>query len=310
MNILLTGTTGFIGSALIPHLLAAGHQLKVLVRNPQKAAILPREVGIVMGDPTQPGPWRQEVAAAQAIINLTGASILTRWSPAAKQSIQTSRIIATRLLVDAMLSATGSGPKTLINASAAGYYGLKDDTDKEEDAEAGDDFLAQVCVNWEREAFKAKQHGHRVVTTRLGVVLGRGGGALAKMLPAFRWGLGGRIGSGRQPFPWIHLDDLTAIFAFLLKHPEIAGPVNCAAPQAINNKEFTLAMGQALRRPTVLPVPDFILRLLLGEMSTVLLNGVNIIPAVLKKHGFIFTFPRIDQALDHLMTASRFMVEK
>jgi uncharacterized protein len=301
MDIFLAGATGFVGSALIPHLLAEGHQVRVLVRNPGKAGQLPAPVKVVNGDPTRPGPWQQEAAGAQVVINLTGTSIFTRWTPAAKRQILDSRILATRNLVEAMGPAGPDGAKTLINASAAGYYGGQGDEVKTEAAGPGRDFLAEVCVAWEKEAFRAGQHGHRVVATRLAVVLGRGGGALSQMLTPFRLGLGGRLGSGRQFFPWIHLADLTAIFAFLIKHPEISGPVNCGAPNPINNAEFTRALGRALNRPTWLPVPGFMLRLLFGEMSSVLLTGPAMIPAVLQKHGFAFQFPAIDQALVDLV---------
>lgn len=300
MKIFLAGATGFVGNALIPVLLRDEHQLTVLVRHPEKADRLPAPVTVVAGDPTKPGLWQREAAAAEVIINLTGASVFTRWTAKAKQQIMESRVLATRHMVEAMQ--TTAHPKTLINASAAGYYGTQDDGLKTEKAPPGNDFLAQVCVAWEREAFKAAESGHRVVTTRLAVVLGRGGGALAQMLTPFRLGLGGRLGSGKQPFPWIHLDDLTAIFSFLCNHPEITGPVNCAAPQIISNAEFTKAMGKALHRPTLLPAPTFILRLALGEFSNALLGGTAMPPAALEEHGFTFRFPRIDQALADLVT--------
>lgn len=299
MKIFLAGATGFVGSALLPRLLQENHQLTVLARNPDKAARLPAHVKVVPGDPTRPGTWQQAASAAEVIINLAGASVFTRWTAEAKQQITESRVLATRHLVEAM--GAESSPKTLINASAAGYYGIHDDQLKTEAAAPGHDFLARVCVAWEGEAYRAAEQGHRVVTTRLAVVLGRNGSALARMLPPFRLGLGGRLGHGQQPFPWIHLDDLTTIFAFICNHPEISGPVNCGAPQLINNAEFTKALGRALKRPTLLPAPGFAIRLLLGEMSSLLLGGARMTPAVLEKHGFIFRFPRIEPALADLL---------
>ncbi len=300
MKIFLAGATGFIGHALLYRLLEGKHQLLVLVRNPQKAQRLPDAVKTVHGDPTRPGKWQEEAASADVIINLTGSSIFTRWTPRAKQQIMDSRVLSTRHLVDAML--TAASPMTLINASGVNYYGMDDEAIKSEESGPGDDFLARVCQAWENEAFRAAEHGHRVVTTRQAVVLGSGGGALAQMLPPFRLGLGGRLGHGRQPFPWIHQDDLTSIFAYICNNPDISGPVNCAAPQIITNAEFTRSLGKALRRPTLLPAPGFIIRLLLGEMSSLLLDGTRVTPAVLEKHGFKFRFPDIDQALTNLLT--------
>lgn len=302
MKIFLAGATGFVGSALIPRLLQENHQLRVLVRHPDRADRLPAPIKVVAGDPTRPGKWQEEAASAEVIINLTGASVFTRWTAKVKQQIMDSRVLSTRNLVAAMQSSPT--PMTLINTSAAGYYGSHDDRPKTEKAPPGNDFLAQVCTAWEHEAMKAAEHGHRVAIARLAVVLGRGGGALNQMLPPFRLGLGGRMGSGQQPFPWIHLDDLTAIFAFLCHHREIAGPVNCAAPQVISNAEFTKALGRALKRPTLLAVPGFILRLMMGEMSTALLSGTRVIPEVLQQHGFVFRFPEIDQAFTELLSRS------
>ncbi|ADH85636.1 TIGR01777 family oxidoreductase [Desulfurivibrio alkaliphilus] len=299
MKIFLAGATGFVGSALIPRLLQENHQLLVLVRHPDKADRLPAPVKVVAGDPTRPGRWQEEAASAEVIINLTGASVFTRWTAKAKQQIMDSRVNSTRHIVEAMQGA--ANPMTLINTSAAGYYGIHDDQPKTETSPPGQDFLAQVCRAWESEALKAADHGHRVAIARLAVVLGRGGGALAQMIPPFNLGLGGRLGSGKQPFPWIHLDDLTAIFAFLCHHREISGPVNCGAPQIINNAEFTKAMGQRLKRPTLLAVPGFMLRLALGEMSAALLGGTRMVPEVLERHGFVFRFPEIDQALADLL---------
>ncbi|HET98542.1 MAG TPA: TIGR01777 family protein [Desulfurivibrio alkaliphilus] len=301
MNIFLVGATGFVGVALTQHLLTKGHQVSTLVRSMNRAAALPAAATIVSGDPTRPGPWQQTAAASDVIINLAGASIFTRWSETTKRIILESRVLSTRNLVAALATVDPTTPRTLINTSATGYYGYVDDGLKSEKSPPGRDFLAEVCQTWEREAMAAQNLGHRVVITRLGVVLGGDGGALGKMLPAFRLGLGGRLGSGEQGFPWIHLADLLEIYSFLIERPDISGPVNCTAPQPVNNAEFTRALGRALHRPALLPVPGFLLHLLLGEMSSMLLRGCRVKPEILEAQGFSFRFPRIDQALDDLV---------
>lgn len=300
MRTLIVGGTGFIGQALSRHLAAEGHEVTVLLRSPQKAGGLPAGIKFIPGDPGRPGPWQEQVAAYDLLINLAGASIFTRWNQAARQRIHDSRILVTRNLVDAMQPERAGG-QTLINAGAAGYFGYQNQEPCRETAPPGDDFLARICVAWEAEAMRAAERGGRVVVTRFAVVLGEGGGALAKMLPAFRLGFGGRLGSGRQWFPWIHLADLLAIFSFLGSHPEINGPVNCAAPEAVTNDDLTRELGRVLKRPVLMPLPAWLLRLLLGEMSTVALEGNRMIPGVLTDKGFLFRFPTLRQALIDLL---------
>ena len=300
MRIFIVGGTGFIGQALIPNLLAAGHTVKALVRSPGKADLLPAGVEAVSGDPMTPGPWQDEVRAAESIINLAGYNIFARWTRKNKELIRTSRINTTKNIVDAITADT-THPQTLINASAVGYFGAGDDEEKNEDAPAGDDFLARVCVDWEKEAFKACHKGTRVVTTRIGIVLGKSGGALAKMLPAFRLGVAGRLGSGQQWFPWIHIDDLVAIFRFCIDQPEVSGPINCCAPQPVRNMEFTQTMGEILHRPTLLPVPAWAVKLALGELGMVVLEGSRMVPGALLKHGFSFHYPDIHAALREIL---------
>ena len=301
MKIFVAGATGFIGQALTAHLHGEGHRVAALVRNPAKVGGMNADIEIVEGDPTRPGEWQQQAAAAEVLINLTGASILTRWSESAKRKIIDSRVLSTRNVVAAM-GGQGEPPQTLINVSAAGYYGFTEgEMEKSEEDPPGDDFLAQVCVAWEREAQSAAAKGARVVIARLPVVLGPGGGALSKMLPAFRLGLGGRLGDGRQGFPWVHIADLIAIFSFLIAHPEISGPVNCGAPQSLSNAEFTKALGSALNRPTFLPVPTALLDLVMGEAAAMLLKGTRFQPAVLTDRGFSFQFPEINPALADIL---------
>lgn len=298
MKIFLVGATGFVGSYLTPALLAQGHQVSLLLRNQAKRGPVPPGVQTVVGNPMLPGEWQRAVAKAELIINLAGANVFTRWTDKSKESIMESRLLSTRHLVEAM----GRGaPKTLINASAAGYYGYLSTEPRTEESPPGDDFLARVCVAWEDEAKKGERSGHRVVLARLAVVLGAGGGALGKMLTPFRLGLGGRIGDGRQPFPWIHIADLLSIFSFLIDNPEVRGAVNCVAPQQINNMEFTRAMGRALHRPTLLPLPGSILRLAMGEVSSAMLSGARVVPARLEQQGFKFRYPTIEAALSNLL---------
>lgn len=301
MRIFVVGGTGFIGSHLLPRLLHDGHLVKALVRSPRKATRLPAGVEAVAGDPSTPGPWQEEVRQAEAIINLAGFNIFARWTATNKALIRDSRIRSTRNIVDAITTAPTNPAPTLINASAVGYFGLDDGSEKTESSPAGSDFLARVCVEWEQEAFKACQKGARVVTARIGIVLGSDGGALQKMLPAFRLGVAGRLGHGRQWFPWIHIDDLVAIFSFCLAHPEITGPVNCSAPFPVTNQEFTKTLGHVLRRPTILPVPGWAVRLALGELSAVVLESPRMVPKTLLQHHFPFRYPKVETALRGLL---------
>lgn len=300
MRIFVVGGTGFIGSSLIPCLLAAGHTVTALVRSPGKAGQLPAGVKAVAGDPATPGRWQEEIGRAEAIVNLAGHNIFTRWTPTAKRLILESRLAATRNVVEAISPGAVAG-QTLINASAVGYFGFDDGTDKNETAPAGEDFLARVCVAWEQEALAASQKGVRVIVARIGIVLGKNGGALGQMLPAFRLGVAGRLGSGRQWFPWIHLDDLVAIFPFCLDHPEFSGPLNCCAPSPVRNEEFTRTLGRVLHRPTILPVPAWAVRLALGELGNVVLEGARMVPERLTRHGFPFRYPELEPALRNLV---------
>jgi len=299
MKVFVAGGTGFVGSALIPDLLLHGHEVTALVRNPEKRRKLPAGIEVVEGSPTKPGDWMAKLNAAEAIINLTGATIFTRWTAEAKKRILESRTISTRNIVAAIAQGRAPGV-TLINAGATGYYGFDGEEPKTEEAPPGSDFLARVCAAWEEEAFRAADKGVRVAVARFGVVLGRQGGALATMLPAFRLGLGGPLASGKQWFPWVHLADLTAALLFLIEQP-IAGPVNVVAPHPIRNQEFTAALAKALGRPALLRVPRLVLRTVLGEMGSVLTEGAAVKPQVLLAAGFSFRFPTLDEALKNLV---------
>ncbi len=233
-----------------------------------------------------------------AIVNLAGESIASgRWTAARKAAIRSSRVEATRALVDAAAAASPR-PKVLVNASAIGYYGAHGDEPLDETAAPGADFLARVCVEWEAEARRAEALGLRVVLLRLGVVLAPDGGALSAMLLPFRAGLGGAIGGGRQWMSWVHRDDVVGLLREAVGNAEYAGPVNATSPNPVTNRDFTRALGRALHRPTVLPVPGIGLRLLLGEMATMLLTGQRVLPKAAERLGYAWQQPELPAALE------------
>jgi uncharacterized protein (TIGR01777 family) len=252
------------------------------------------------GNPTTIGPWQKEVSRHDVVINLAGASIFRTWNTKNKEAIRNSRILTTRNLVNAIGQARQK--ITLLSGSAVGYYGFRQDEELDENSPPGDDFLAEVVQAWEAEAIKAEQFGARVVLCRIGVILGRDGGALSKMLSVFKWGLGSPLGSGKQWFSWISLHDLVNIFLFLMENKEIAGPVNCTSPYPVTNRVMTRTLGKVLQRPTVLPpVPAFIIKGVLGEFSDVFVKGQKVMPRKLLKERFVFEFPEIEGALGHLV---------
>jgi uncharacterized protein len=306
MKIFITGGTGFVGSYLTRELTRQGHDVLVLTRSPRTPGTAPPGVAFITGDPTRPGPWQEQAAQCDGLVNLAGASIFTYWTHRAKQAIYESRILTTRHLVHA-LSARGGAPTVLINASAVGYYGTRDDDLLvEEDALPGNDFLADLSRDWEAEARRASEFGARVVLCRFGIVLGKQGGALAKMTPAFRNWLGSPLGSGRQWFPWIHEKDLANIVLFGLQRDHLEGPANCVAPYSVRNRELTETLAKTLNRSVVLPaVPAPLLRMLLGEFAGVLLGGQRVFPRRLLSEGFEFRFPTLQQALTDLLGRPR-----
>lgn len=300
MKVFIAGGSGFVGSSLAAELASQGSSITILTRFPRQRE---SRAGIkfVVGDPTAGGPWQDLVAGHDTLINLAGSSIFCLWTRANRKAIRDSRITITRNLV-AALSGVDKQKTTLINASAVGYYGNRQDEELNEDSLAGDGFLAEVVREWEAEARQAEKYGARVLLCRFGVVLGRNGGALSKMLPAFRLGLGSPLGSGRQWFPWIHIDDLVSILLFLSREEKISGPVNCAAPNPATNRDVSLALGRILGRPVFLPaVPAGLLRLLLGEFATVFLDGQKVMPEKLLASGFVFQYPEITEAFIDLL---------
>ncbi|MEW5734674.1 MAG: TIGR01777 family oxidoreductase [Thermodesulfobacteriota bacterium] len=297
MKILLTGGLGFVGKTLTKGFLAAGHQVTAVdLAGRSPFALSGYEY--VPGDTTRPGLWQQALSSCDCCVNLAGISIFRRWNAYAKKAIYDSRILTTRRVAEAIPQ---DRPFTLLSTSAAGFYGFHGAEELTEEDGPGSDFLAHVCVDWEREAGAAEEKGARVVRTRFGVVLGKRGGALAAMRRPFSLGLGGPLGSGSQYFPWVHEKDLLRIFLFLLAKTDIRGPVNCTSPLSVTNREFARALGRALRRPAVLPAPATAVRLLLGEFGDSLLHGQRVAPRKLLNAGFTFSYPELSQALGDLL---------
>ena len=300
MKVLVTGGSGFVGTTLCARLVAQGHAVTVLTRSERGAKRLPAGVQACVGDPTAPGDWQQEAAQCDALVNLAGASIFSRWSSEYKALIRASRIDTTRNLVEAISRRQGDDPPVLVSASAVGYYGPRGDEELSEQSPPGEDFLAGVCREWEAEAQAATRFGARVVCARFGIVLGRGGGALGQMLPLFKLGLGGPLGGGRQWFSWVHQADLVEALLFCLTK-QMSGAANCCAPAPVRNREFTRTLGRVLGRPAILPAPGFAVRLAMGEMGSVVLTGQRVIPQALSRAGFSFQFPELEGALRDLL---------
>ena len=298
MKILVAGASGFIGSYLTGFMLKRAHHVIGVARSQPKQEILDPNYRFIAADTTLPGPWQDSLADVEAVINLAGRTIFGRWNPAVKTEIRESRIRTTRHVVQGLPSGK---PAVLINASGVGHYGNRGDEVLAEEASAGDDFLARLSGDWEQEALAAEAKGARVVLTRFGVVLGKGGGAMAQMIPAFKSFLGGPLGNGRQWFPWIHIEDLAEAMQFLIDRPEISGPVNVCAPEPVRNRDFAAALGRALKRPAVMPAPAFMVRLALGEFAEVLLGSQRAIPQKLLRHQFRFRHAHIRSALDSIV---------
>jgi uncharacterized protein (TIGR01777 family) len=296
MKILITGGTGFIGSFLTTRLILEGHKVSVLIRDEKFVKTGSPDVFLIPGDPTVPGPWQQPIKNYDAIINLAGASIFSRWTAEQKKSIRESRVNSTRNIVDAMDASSGKAV-TLLSASAVGYYGFHGDEEVTENMPPGVDFLATIAQEWEEEALRAQQKGVRVCITRFGIVLGADGGVLGQMVPLFKNFIGGPIGNGEQWFSWVHVDDLTEAFSFLLKHPELSGPFNVCSPKPVRNKELAKTIGKALHRPSLMPMPGFMVRSVLGEFGSVILKGQKVIPRRLLENGYDFKYQDIDKAI-------------
>jgi uncharacterized protein len=299
MKIFMTGGTGFVGSFLSQNLAEEGHDLTILTRKEQPPSPGDSRIRFITGDPKQVGPWMEAVPQHDWVINLAGSSINKRWTDEVKKTIYDSRILTTKNLVDSL--AAGDRHQLFCSTSAPGYYGARGDEELTEDSPPGQDFLAQVAQDWEAEALKAQDLGVRTVITRFGLVLGKGGGFLGQLVPLFKSYLGGPVGSGEQWLSWIHQQDQARAYQFLLEHPELTGPVNFTAPNPVRNRDFVKALGQALNRPAILPVPGFMLHLVYGEFADAILTGQKVLPQKLSAAGFEYQFPTIDQALQDLV---------
>jgi uncharacterized protein len=303
MRVLITGATGTLGLALADALSARGDQVVALSRDPERGARVLSEGAEVHAwpDPESAPPPAEALAGADAVVNLLGEPVAQRWSQDAKRRIRESRVRSTRMLVGALTALPPDGrPRTLVSQSATGYYGPRDDAPIDEQAAAGDDFLAEVTVAWEGEATSAGS-AMRVVCTRTGVVLSPSGGALAKMLPFFKLGIGGPVAGGRQYVPWIHLDDVVGGLVHCLDHEQASGPVNLTSPNPVTNAELSRALGHALGRPAMLPVPGAAVKLLYGEMAEMVTTGQRAIPVRLGDTGYSFRHPALGPALEDVL---------
>ncbi|MSX03168.1 MAG: TIGR01777 family protein [Actinobacteria bacterium] len=295
MKITVTGATGLIGTRLVEALKARGDEVTVLSRSPERASAA-LGVEAFAWDPVSGAPPVEAVAGRDAVVHLAGEPVAQRWNAKTKQAIHDSRELGTRNLVEA-LAAADPRPTTLVSSSAVGYYGKHGDDLVTEETAAGRDFLAEVCVAWENEATKAQSLGVRVVLIRTGVVLDATGGALKTMLPPFKAGVGGAVAGGKQYMPWIHVDDIVGLYLAALDSADWSGPVNGTAPEPVTNAEFSKALGKALKRPAVFPVPGFAIRALYGEMAEIVTEGQRAVPRVAQANGYEYQHPDLTEAL-------------
>jgi len=296
-RVTVTGATGLLGSRLVRALRDRGDEVTVLSRSPEQAreALGPDIEAHAWDPPAGPAP-AEALAGRDAVVHLAGENVAQRWTGESKRRILESREQGTRNLV-AGLRAAEPRPAALVSASAVGYYGPHGEEELPEDSPAGDGFLARVCRAWEREALAAEQLGMRVVRVRTGVVLDKDGGALGKMLPFFKAGIGGPVAGGSQLMPWVHADDLTGIYLRAVDDAGWSGPVNATAPEPVTNKDFSKALGRALHRPAIAPVPAIAIQLLYGDMSEIVTKGQNAIPRRTLELGYRHEHPDLDEAL-------------
>lgn len=298
MNIAITGGFGFIGKNILPYLVKAGHKVSVFARREEDA--IPG-VSFIRADLMIPGEWQNRIAENDIVINLAGVNIFQRWNDRVKKSILDSRVISTANIINSF-GKVKRGSKTIINASAVGFYGTGGDEVITESSGAGTDFLAEICSAWENEAMKGEVKNMRVVLLRFGSVFGRDGGGFPLLKKNFKIMLGARLGSGKQWFPWIHIDDVAGIIMKAVTDRKMSGPYNCVSPGIVTNNEFTDSMAEAVRRPVLIPfVPEFVLKLILGEFGSFLTKGQRAVPERLFKEKYGFIFPDLKNALDDLL---------
>jgi len=300
VKVTVTGATGVIGRALVRELLDAGDEVTVLSRDAERAraALGARVEAHRWGDPKVEPPPAAALRGRHAVAHLLGEPVAQRWSDRAKREIRDSRVRSTHNLVSGLGKLPeGERPRALVSQSASGYYGARDDGRVDESAGPGDDFLAAVTLDWEARARSAEELGLRVVVTRTGVVLSEQGGALEKMLPFFKLGVGGPVAGGGQYVPWVHLDDVAGALQFCLHREQAAGAINLTSPEPVTNKELSRTLGKVLKRPALAPVPGFAVRALYGQMATIVTTGVRAVPARLLELGYRFRRPSLEDAL-------------
>jgi uncharacterized protein (TIGR01777 family) len=296
MNVTLTGATGLIGTGIVRALQARGDAVTVLSRDPDKARAALGDVDAHAWRPREEPAPAAALSGRDAVVHLAGESVAQRWTDDARRAIHDSRERGTRNLV-AGLAAAEQRPGVLVSASGVNYYGPRGDEPLTEDAPPGDDFLARVCIAWEREAAAARELGLRVATLRTAVVLDQNGGALSKMLPFFRLGIGGPVAGGRQYLPWIHAEDIVGLYLAALDGADWVGAANACAPEPATNRDFSRALGRALHRPALAPVPGFAVRLLYGDMAEIVTAGQRTVPMRALEHGYAFRHTDLDEAL-------------
>jgi len=299
MKVTVTGATGTLGPVLVAGLLERGDEVTVLSRNPDSARRkLPGTTALEWADPKAAPPPADALRGRDAIVHLLGEPVAQRWSNSVKKEIRDSRVLSTRNLVVGLGDLPqGERPSVLVSGSASGFYGPRGDERVDESTLPADDFLAGVCVAWEAEARRAEELGLRVPITRTGVVLSEEGGALEKMLPPFKLGVGGPVAGGKQYVPWIHTDDVVGAIVFCLDTEGASGPVNLTAPEPVTNAELSKALGRVLKRPAVAPVPAFAIKALYGEMASIVTSGVRAVPKRLQDLGYAYRRPDLEGAL-------------
>ncbi|WP_058867834.1 TIGR01777 family oxidoreductase [Chloracidobacterium thermophilum] len=296
-KLFITGASGFVGQALLPALKLEGYDVVAVSRKVRDTA---SGIRWVLGDPVTVDDWQKEVDGALGLINLAGEPIIgKRWTPEQKKALRDSRVVTTQNLVTAIAQARQK-PSVLVSASAIGLYPKNEETELDEASHPADDFLGKLCQEWEDAAKVAEVHGVRTVLLRIGVVLGRNGGALERMLPVFKWGLGGPLGSGNQWFSWVHIADVVGLILWALASGQVQGPVNAVAPNPVRMKDFASTLGKVLNRPAFLPAPSFALNLVLGESAQVVLDGQRVLPKAALQQGYTFRFPELEAALRDL----------
>lgn len=298
MRVTVTGATGVIGTAVVRELTARGDEVTALSRDAERARGKLGTEAATWADPKAEQPPLDALRGRAAVVHLLGETVAQRWSDAAKREIRESRVLATRNLVEALGNLPDpERPRVLVSQSAAGWYGQRGDERLDESAPSGDDFLALLVRDWEAEARGAEEHGVRVVLTRTGVVLAESGGALDKMLPFFKAGIGGPVAGGRQYVPWVHLADVAGAIAFALDTEAASGPMNVTAPEPVPNGELSKTLGRVLRRPAFAPVPALAVKALYGEMAEIVTTGQRAVPARLEELGYTFRQPELEAAL-------------